>query len=153
MQMACTIKEEVCIAHAVPDWISNLFLHEVALTCYSIRNSRVLFLCKVHLGGWSQYEDHCKHASLVPTMEINWKKTFSWGKVKENSNEGCIGCLIFHSQNQIILCEILQGFARVFCLPALGCTSDPLQFISHLCRFHETFLLLEGFRHGLAWTA
>lgn len=121
MQMTCTVKEEVCIAHGVPDWISNLFLHEVALTCYSLRNKSVLFLCKVHLGGWSQYEA-CKHASLVLTIEINWKTTFSWGKVKENSNEGCIGCLvtIFHSQNQTILCEISQGFAKVFWVHVLG---------------------------------
>lgn len=31
--------------------------------------------------------------------------------------------------------------------------SDTLQFISESCRFHEAFLLLEGFRHGLAWMA
>lgn len=82
MQMKCTIEEEVCVAQSVPDWISNLFLHEVALRHCCLRNNSVLFLRKVHLGGWSQYEAHCKHANLVPTTEIKWKKTFSW------SNEG-----------------------------------------------------------------
>lgn len=27
------------------------------------------------------------------------------------------------------------------------------QFLSQLCRFHETFILLESFRYGLAWMA
>lgn len=91
MQMTPAIKKEVCIAHSVPDWTSKLFLHEAALTCYSLLNNSVLFLYKVHLGGWSQYETHCKYASLVATTEINWKKTSSWRKVKKNSDEGCIG--------------------------------------------------------------
>lgn len=118
MQITPTIKKEVCKAHSVPDWISKLFLHEVALTCCSLRNNSVLFLCKVHLGGWSQNEAHCKYASLVATTEINWKKSSSWRKFKENGNEGCIGCpvTIFHSQNWIILCKILQRFVKVFCL-------------------------------------
>lgn len=138
----------------------NLFFSEVTLTRYRLRNNGVLFLYRVYLGGWLQYKDHCKHTNVVPIIEkkvikINWKRTFSWGKFKESSNTGCIGYLVivFHSENQLILCWYEDNMVIYHCI--LGtCTwfylSDMLlQLICHLCDFHKTHVLLEGFRYGI----
>lgn len=46
-----------------------------------------------------------------------------------------------------------RDLPRYFGCMYLGYASDTLQFICQLCRFHEAFILLEGFRYDLAWTA
>lgn len=139
-------------------WISNLFFSEVTLTCYSLRNNSILY--NVWLGGWSQYKAHCKHNSVVSTIEktvINWKTTLSWGKVKDRGNTGCIGCLVtvFHSQNQILMCwyeDITGIYQHILRMCTWLYLSDTLlQFICYLCGFHKTFALSEGFRYGFAW--